>query len=101
MVDFAAVIAADPGGFQPFTYGPGILGELRNLGGFDGERVIVDEEKPVAAPGNIAGDGSHRGLTLSCFFQRRAGTFSTETLPSSCSVALTSPTGVSIRCTPA
>lgn len=68
MVDFATVIAADPGGFQPFTYGPRILGELRNLGGFEGERVIVDEEKPVAALGNITADGTHRGVDAELLF---------------------------------
>lgn len=47
MVDFAAVIAADPGGFQPCTYGPRILGKLRNLGGFEGEGMIVDEENQL------------------------------------------------------
>lgn len=68
MVDFAAVIAADPGGFQPCTYGPRILGKLRNLGGFEGEGMIVDEEKPVASPGNITGDGSHRCADAELFF---------------------------------
>lgn len=100
MVDNAAVVAADPRGFQPLAYRPGVVGELWNLFGRYGERVVVNQEKPVAAPGNIADDGTQRGFNADLFFQRRAGTFCTDTLPSSCNVALTSPTGVSIRCTP-
>lgn len=34
----------------------------------NGERVIVDQEKPVAAPGNIADDGAERGLHADLLF---------------------------------
>lgn len=36
--------------------------------GGNGERVVVNQEKPVAAPGNIADDGTMRGLNADLFF---------------------------------
>ena len=98
MIDNAAVVAADPRGFQPLAHRPGVVGELWDVLRGNGERVIVDQEKPVAAPGNIADDGASAVSRGPAFSSGGPGRF-TDTLPSSCNVALTSPTGVSIRCT--
>ena len=68
MVDNAAVVAADPRGFQPLAHRPGVVGELWDVLRGNGERVIVDQEKPVAAPGNIADDGAERGLHADLLF---------------------------------
>ena len=46
MVDNAAVVAADPRGFQPSRTAR-VVGELWNLFGRYGERVVVNQENQL------------------------------------------------------
>ena len=58
MVDFLPVRAANPGMLQRLTNSPREIDEPVRVSQFQHLPMIVDEEKPVAAPGHIAGNGT-------------------------------------------
>ena len=59
------------------------------------------QEEPVAAPATSPVNRPYPGTsTATCWRWRYEATLAMVTAPSSCSVALTCPTGVSIRCSP-
>src|SRR6201999_2351468 len=53
VVDLGALCASDAGGGECLPNLPGEMDKLVKVGAFDGEGMISDQKKPVAAPGNV------------------------------------------------
>ncbi len=101
VVDLAAVAAGDPLRFDALADAPGEIGKLVNAVEREVLAVIATQEKPVAAPGDIAVDGPdarrvHRDVRRAAI----AGHVADGTLPLSFRRASTVPQTVSRRQVP-
>jgi hypothetical protein len=61
VIDLGSVRSMDFVGGERLANGPGVIDERREMGSINDQGVIFDQEKPVATPGNVAGDRTVSG----------------------------------------
>ena len=101
MIDLGTAGAGDPAGKQGLADSPGHVGEAFDIGDVQRFAVLIDEEEPVAAPGDVAGVCTQPGHVDLCALEQA---IALDVVDGDGIRAFEAdgdvPTGVSMRCAP-